>query len=78
LRTKNRAEAQNRAEALVRALYDDGGRRERKPLTLGEHWQLYQQVVKADIKLITLSRRLNAGEGCGSVADWRGAGRTTM
>jgi hypothetical protein len=37
-----------------------------------------ESIVKADMKLITLSRRLNAGEGCGSVADWRRAGRTTM
>ena len=43
LRTKNRAEAQRRAEALLRALFDDGGPRERRPLTLGELWERYQQ-----------------------------------
>jgi hypothetical protein len=37
-----------------------------------------ESIVTADIRLITLSSKLNVGEGCGSVADWRGAGRTTM
>jgi hypothetical protein len=43
LRTKNRAEAQHRAEALLRALIEEGGPRERRPLTLGELWERYQQ-----------------------------------
>jgi integrase len=42
LRTKNRAEAQRRAEALLRALLEDGGPRERRPLTLGELQERYQ------------------------------------
>jgi hypothetical protein len=52
------------------SLCDDDGRRERPPPTLGEHWQLYQQVVNTGIRLITVTSRLNAGEGCGSAADW--------
>jgi integrase len=43
LRTKNRAEAQRHAEALLRALIEDGGPRERRPPTLGELWERYQQ-----------------------------------
>jgi hypothetical protein len=52
------------------SLCDDDGRRERPPPTLGEHWQLYQQVVNTGIRLITVTSRLNADEGCGSAADW--------
>jgi tryptophanyl-tRNA synthetase len=37
-----------------------------------------ESIVTADITLMTLSRRLNGGDGCGSVSVRRGAGRTTM
>jgi integrase len=43
LRTKSRAEAERRAKALLRVLLEDGGPRERQPLTLGELWERYQQ-----------------------------------
>jgi hypothetical protein len=43
LHTKDRAEAQRHAEALLRALLEDGGPRERAPLTLGEMWERYQR-----------------------------------
>jgi hypothetical protein len=39
---------------------------------------MVESIVTADIRPITLSRRLDGGEGCAWVADWRGAGRTTM
>jgi hypothetical protein len=39
---------------------------------------MVDSMVKTDIRLMSLSSKQNAGEGCGWVADWRGAGRTTM
>jgi hypothetical protein len=43
LRTRSQAEAQERGEALLRALLEAGGPGEHPPLTLGELWNRYQQ-----------------------------------
>src|SRR4029077_12235702 len=47
LRTRSRAEARERGEALLKALLVDGGPPDRPPLTLGELWDRYQQEAPA-------------------------------